>query len=106
MYGLKRANETGIAYGPLLPESPTSSGVVLASVEYFVKLTVKRGQQTTVITVDEAIYDIIQTTEDFLGAVGFFMRNSGIEDIFVESGICKHGTANKVISGKDYYKII
>ena len=44
--------------------------------------------------------------ENFLVAVGFFMRNSAIEDIFVESGICKCGTANKVISGKDYYKMI
>ena len=34
------------------------------------------------------------------------MKNSGIEDILVESGICKRGTANKVISGKDYYKMI
>ena len=43
MYGLKGTNETVIAYRPLLPESPTSSDVVLTSVEYFVKLTAKLG---------------------------------------------------------------
>ena len=127
IYGLKRTNETVIAYGPLLPESLTNSDVVLASVEYFVKLTAKLGQQTNVITVDQAIYDIIQgirkkhskkfdnlvvrlggfhIIENFLGAVGFFMKNSRLKDTFVESGICKRGTANKVISGKDYYKMI
>lgn len=34
------------------------------------------------------------------------MKNSGIEDIFDESGICKRGTANKVISDHDYYKMM
>ena len=43
--------------------------------------------------------------ENFLGSMGFFMKESGIEDIIVESGICQRGTANKVIAGKDYYKM-
>lgn len=33
------------------------------------------------------------------------MKEGGIEDIIVESGLCKRGTANKVIAGKDYYKM-
>ena len=31
------------------------------------------------------------------------MRGSGNEDILVKSGICMPGTANKIVSGKDYY---
>ena len=34
------------------------------------------------------------------------MKNSGIEGIFVKSGMSKRGTANKVIRGKDYYKML
>ena len=44
--------------------------------------------------------------ENFLGSIGFFMKDGGIEDILVESGVCKRGTVNKVISGKDYYKML
>ena len=41
-----------------------------------------------------------------MGTIGFFMKEGGIEDILVESGVCQRGTANKVISGKDYYKMV
>ena len=127
LYSNNETNQTIFAYGPLFPESPTSSDVALASIEYFVKLTSKLGQKATVITADQAIYDIIQgirkkhtgkfdnlvvrlggfhIAENFLGAIGFIIKNSGIEDIFVESGMSKRGTANKVIGGKDYYKMM
>ena len=32
---------------------------------------------------------------NFMGAIGFLMKNSGIEDILAEAEICHHGTANK-----------
>ena len=44
--------------------------------------------------------------ENFMGAIGCLMKNSGIEDILVESGVSQRGTANKIIGGKDYYKMI
>ena len=34
------------------------------------------------------------------------MKDSGIEELLTESGVCKGGTANKVIAGKDYYKMV
>ncbi|KAG1653401.1 Ubiquitin carboxyl-terminal hydrolase 30 [Nymphon striatum] len=37
--------------------------------------------------------------------IEFLMRESGIEEVLVASGICGCGTANKVMSGKDYYKM-
>lgn len=42
--------------------------------------------------------------ENFLGCIGFMMKEGGIEDILVEADICKRGTANKIIAGKDYYR--
>jgi hypothetical protein len=44
--------------------------------------------------------------ENFMGCIGHFMKEGGIEDIIVESGMCRRGTANKVISGKGYYKMV
>ena len=41
-----------------------------------------------------------------MGAIGFLMRNSGIEEILVLSGVCLRGTANKIMSGKDYYAML
>ena len=52
--------ETVISYGPLFPQSPTSLDVILAPPEYFMKLTAKLGQETTIATADQAICDIIQ----------------------------------------------
>ena len=53
-------NPTTIGYGPLFPKSPTDSDVVKTSLDYLVSLSLKLGQQTTVITVDQAIYDIVK----------------------------------------------
>ncbi|KAJ8321079.1 hypothetical protein KUTeg_002666 [Tegillarca granosa] len=41
-----------------------------------------------------------------MGSIGFYMKDSGFEDITVESGVCKRGTVNKIISGKDYYLML
>ena len=40
--------------------------------------------------------------ENFLKSIGFFMKDGGIEELLTESGVCKRGTANKVIAGRDY----
>ena len=32
-----------------------------------------------------------------MGAIGYFMKESGMEDILVESKVCGRGTANKVM---------
>ena len=51
---------TSVAYGPLFPQSPTDPSVVQASLNYFISLNQKIGQTTTVVTADQAIYDIIK----------------------------------------------
>ena len=119
--------QTTIAYGPIFPSSPTNPDVVKSSVDYFMTLSRKLGQDDTVITCDQAIYDIVKglvkkypqqytslvvrlggfhIAENFLGTIGFFMKGSGIEDILSSLGIFGKGTINKIISGRDYYKML
>lgn len=121
------AKKTTIGYGPMYPKTPTRPDVVKTSLDYFVSMSLKLGQPKTVITCDQAIYDILKglvvkeaeryknvivrlggfhIAQNFLGSIGFFVKESGIEDLLVSSGICGRGTANKVIGGKDYYKMV
>ena len=109
------------------PQSPTNPDVVQASLDYFMSLTQQMNQSSTIVTCDQAIYDIVKgitkknpvkckslvvrlggfhIMENFIGAVGHFMKGSGIEDLLADNGVCLKGTVNKVMAGKDYYKII
>ena len=49
---------TIIAYGPLLPESPTNPAAVKSSLEYCMQLTRNLGQESTIVIVDQAVYDV------------------------------------------------
>lgn len=98
-----------------------------SSIDYFTWASRKHGQRTTVITCDQAIYDIAKAlilkhkglyrtvilrlggfhiAENFFKAIGFFFRCSGIEELMMNSGLCGPGTANKVMAGKDYYLML
>jgi len=87
----------------------------------------KMDQEFTIITCDQAIYEVVlglqkkkpqkydklvlrmggfHIAQNFLGAMGHLMQATGIEDIMVEANICLRGTANKIISGKDYYAML
>ena len=43
---------------------------------------------------------------NFPGATGHLMQSTGIEDIMVETDVFLRGTANTIISGKDYYAML
>ncbi|CAG9771492.1 unnamed protein product [Ceutorhynchus assimilis] len=123
-----KPTKTEMGYGPFVPSSPTKVGVVENSIEYCLKVAQRLNQKHVIITVDEAIYEIVYGLKktisekcknviprmggfhiclNFLGALGRIMSNSGIEDLLVEANILLPGTANKVIGGgKDYYKMI
>ena len=47
-----------IAYGPIFPDSPTKPNVVEKSLDYFMTVMSKLGQNKTVVTCDQAFYDI------------------------------------------------
>lgn len=119
--------KTTIGYGPFFPESPTRPDVVAESVNYCVGVAKELGQDHCIITCDQAIYEIVLTLQkkypkkygniiirmggfhivmNFLGAIGYLMKSTGIEDILVNSGICQAGTVNKLLDGKDYYAMI
>jgi len=121
------AQATVIGYGPFFLESPTKPDVVQTSLDYCMKVSQKLGQQHCVITRDQAIYEIALGLQkkhsdkfktlvlrmgrfhiacNFMGAIGYFMKSSGIEEILVETGICGPGTANKYMAGKDYYGML
>lgn len=51
---------TVIGYGPLFPQSPTNPAVVQAPLDYLMLLTRKLGQDTTGVTADQAIYDMVK----------------------------------------------
>lgn len=84
----------------------------------------KHVQEYAIITCDQEIYEVVlglqkknkekypklilrmggfHIAQNFLGAIGHLMQSTGIEDIMVEADVCLRGTANKIISGKDYY---
>ena len=50
--------ETVIAYGSISPRSPTSAEVVERSIDYCFNMATKLGQEFTIVTCDQAIYDI------------------------------------------------
>lgn len=116
-----------ISYGPFFPKSPTDPDVVEQSVQYCIDVSRKQGQEFTIITCDQAIYEVVlglqkknpqkyarlilrmggfHITQNFLGAIGHLMQATGIEDIMVEADVCLRGTANKIMSGKDYYAML
>ncbi|KAJ8417259.1 hypothetical protein AAFF_G00284860 [Aldrovandia affinis] len=118
---------TVISDGPFFPKSPMDPDVVEQSVQYCMDVSGKQGQEFTIITCDQAIYEVVlglqkknpqkyaklilrmggfHIAEHFLKAIGHLMQASGIEDIMVEADVCLHGTANKIISGKDYYAML
>ena len=120
---------TIIEYGPMIPSSPTDPSVVHQGLQYAVELATKIGMKYTVVTADQALYEIayglrekappddetyknlilmlgqFHLAVNYMGAVGKIMRNSGAEDILVQSGTCKLGTANKIFGpAGDYYQ--
>ena len=121
------AQATVIGYGPFFPESTTNPDVVQASMHYCMKVSQKLEQQHCLVTCDQAFYEIalglqkknpskfktlilrmggFHIASNFMGAIGHFMKLSGIEEILVEAGVSGPGTANKYMAGKDYYGML
>ena len=48
--------KTVIAYGPTFPQSPTQPDVVQASLDYYIALTKTLGQESVIVSCDQAIY--------------------------------------------------
>lgn len=87
----------------------------------------KQGQEFNISTCDQAIYEVVlglqkmnphkyaklilrmggfHIAQNFLKAIGHLMQATGIQNIMVEADVCLCGTANMLISGKDYYAML
>lgn len=96
------SEQTLIAYGQILPASPTNAGVVKASLKYFMDVALKLNQRHTIVTCDQAIYEIalalrkkspgkygtlilrmgsFHIARNCMGSIGMIMKQSGLEDI-------------------------
>ena len=115
-----------VAYLPLIPCSPTNPAVLKEEMLRLVKLSQAIGDKWTVITGDQATYELAVAVRDknkdlfqnvilllggfhlahnFLMAICKIMSQSGAEDILVAAGLCLEGTARKMFGQKaDYYQ--
>ena len=113
----------------MYPQPPINTGAVQASMDYFMSFTNYLGQETTVITGDQPVYEILMNITEkeisrkiwkivmrlggfyvdvnFMDADGYLMKGQvGLRSYLVESSACNKGTAEKVLNGKDYYEIL
>ena len=114
---------TKIGYCPLLPASPTDFSTVFTTLKNLQKMMKSLGQQTTVVTFDEAIYskakevqwrspdefkDVVirlggmHMAQCFLATIGKCFEASGMEDIFIESGVFASSSIPRICNGKAY----
>ena len=113
--------------GPDATLNTENPDVVKEALKICMKSSEKLGLKHTVVTKDQAIYEISYTLRkenadnftnlilrsggfhllmNYLGAVGKFISGSGLSDILVQSKVMLEGTVNKVLSGKGYYQAI
>ena len=112
---------TKIGYCPLLPASPTDFSTVFTTLTNLQKMMKSLSQQTTVVTFDDAIYskakevqwrspdefkDVViclggmHMAQCFLATIGKCFEASGMEDIFIESGVFASGSIPRICNGK------
>ena len=91
---------------------------------YCQNVVCKSGGKYAVATCDQAIYEVAHAlkkknphlfqnvilrtggfhiAQNFLGSIGLFCKDSGLDDLLVDGKAFLRGTMNKIISGKDYY---
>ena len=118
---------TSIGYCQFLRRPPTNSDVVQEALHICIKASTKLGLSHTVVTQDEAVYEISYTLRknnpeefpglilrlggfhllmNYLGAVGKFMTGTGLKEMLVKGGVILDGIANKILSRRGYYQSI
>ena len=117
-----------IGYLSLIPASSTDPAVLKEEKLRIVKISKILGDKYTIITGDQATYELARTirdkqpeefghvvlllggfhlTHNYLKAICKIVRESGVEDILVLSGLCTAGTARKIFGEKaDYYQTL
>ena len=116
-----------VGYRPMYPQRLTNSSVLQASMNYFMSRTNYLGQETTVITGDQPVYEVLMNIKkkyperygsivvrldgfhiavNFMGTVSHLMKGSGIDELLVGNSACSKGTEEEVLNGKHYYKML
>ena len=106
----------------MIPESPTLYSTVFTVKRTVQKMTRSLGQNTTVITFDEAIYskaremflfsDVVLRLGGFhkalifLATIGKLSDGGGIMDILVESDIFGSAKVCQILKGKSYTRAV
>ena len=115
-----------IGYLPLIPASPNNPAVVKEEMMRLVKTSEALGDKNTIITADQATYEIATTVRDknpnqfskvvlllggfhqahnYIKSICKIIREAGAEDLLVAAGVCQEGTARKIFGEKaDYYQ--
>ena len=113
---LEHKQASKIRYLPLIPASSTYPAVLKEEMARLVQISHALGDTWTVITGDQAIYELAVTIRDkhkdefskvvmllggfhqaynYVKAICKIMRDSGVEDVLVSAGIYLEGTAKK-----------
>ena len=122
------ANKCEIGYFPIINSPAHDADTLWTVIQRCMKVTemINPGQ-TTVITLDEALYSRAKELQwsqpekcrklflrlgnfhialNFMRAIGHHFTNSGLEDVWTESGVYGENTAQNIISAKSYNRSI
>ena len=117
--------QTAAGFLPIILAPAHELNTLNTVVKRFMAISAHFGQEYTVITVDQALYCRLMELKwcvaeykdkliprlgglhismNFLKAIGDHMNGSGLNEVWVESGLLGQGTASLVLSGKAYNK--
>ena len=112
---------------PILQAPADDNNTMTTILNRFTSIAKHLGQPNTVIAVDQPLYsrgkEIIWANPEkcqnvvlvmghlhvlfnFLKAIGQHMENSGLADIWVESGVFAQNTTGAMLEGKQYYRAV
>ena len=118
-----RQQESNIDYCPMIDGDSTEFSTVYTVLKHAQKISTTLGQEDTVITFDLLIYmkakqiqfrfpdefsDVVirlggfHIALNFLSLIGKKYLNSGLDDLFIESGEYAAGTTSALMKGKSY----
>ena len=110
---------------PILQAPADDNGTVATIINRFISITTKLGQPYTVIAMDQPLYsrakelvwasqerykDVVlvmghlHTIFNFLKTIGQHMENTGLVDIWIESGAFAERSTSAMMDGKAYYR--
>ena len=97
-----------VGYCLMLQGSSTELSTIYTVLKQVQKMCELIGQRDAVITFDQAIYfkGGFHIALNFLALLGKKYRNSGLEDLLIESGVYAGGTRTAVMKGKSYNRAV